>query len=163
MAIQKGRTYREPVLVMMSAQKTAPYGMVEVGDHVFLKASAGPILRHSTVKQLYSFDDACDRTDEILELVQGTELENDPDLLRYLTEPTSSDNPKRFCTVILFEPWADLKQRVIIHPPPGIGASWVVIDSQRKIERYLVGEAQPPKRQRQRQAVLAKHEERSDE
>jgi hypothetical protein len=158
-AIQKGRKYREPVLIRMSAQKTAPYGMVEVGDKVFLKASAGPILRHSTVKQLYSFDDAHEKTDEILELVQGTELENDPDFLAYVTEPTSSGNLKSYCTVILFEPWKDLRQRVIVHPPRGIGASWVVIDSQRKIERYLVGEAQPPKRQKQRKAILAKHEE----
>mgnify|MGYP000867208311 CR=1 FL=1 len=164
-AIQKGRTYREPVLVRMSAQKTAPYGVVEVGDRVFLKASAGPILRHSTVKQLYSFTDAHERTEEILELVQGTELENDPDFLRYLSEPTSSGNPKNFCTVILFEPWEELQQRVLVHPPRGIGASWVVMDSPRKIERYLVGEAQPPQRRRQRAAILAKHEgkEKSDE
>ena len=163
-AIQKGRKYREPVLVRMSAQRTAPYGMVEVGDRVFLKASAGPILRHSTVKQLYSFTDAHERTEEILELVEGTELGNDPDFLRYLTEPTSSGNQKRFCTVILFEPWEDLKHIVIVHPPMGIGASWVVIDSQGKIERYLVGELQAPKRQKQRKAILAKHEEKkSDE
>lgn len=158
-AIQKGRKYREPVLIRMSAQKTAPYGMVEVGDKVFLKASAGPVLRVSTVKQLYSFTDAHERTDEILELVQGTELGNDPDFLRYLSEPTSSGNSKRFCTVILFEPWEDLKQRVIVHPPRGIGASWVVMDTERKVERYLVGELQAPKRQKQRKAILAKHQE----
>jgi hypothetical protein len=162
-AIQKGRTYREPVLVRMSAQKSAPYGVVEVGDKVFLKASAGPVLRVSTVKQLYSFTDAHERTKEILELVKGTELENDPDFLRYLSEPTSSGNPKHFCTVILFEPWEDLKQRVLVHPPRGIGASWVIMDSQRKIERYLVGEAQPPKRQRQRKAILAKHQDKENE
>ena len=162
-AIQKGRTYREPVLVRMSAQKTAPYGLLEVGDRVFLKASAGPVLRVSTVKQLYSFDDACYRTDEILELVEGTELEDDPDFLAYLTDPTSSGNPKNFCTLILFEPWEELQQRVIVHPPRGIGASWVVINSPRKIERYLVGELQAPKRQKQRAAILAKHEEKSDE
>jgi hypothetical protein len=157
-AIQKGRKYREPVLVRMSAQRTAPYGMVEVGDRVFMKSSAGPVLRVSTVKQLYTFTDAHEKTDQILELVRGTELGNDPDFLRYLSEPTSSGNLKRFCTVILFEPWQDLEQRVIVHPPRGIGASWVVIDSQRKIERYLVGEVQAPKRQRQRKAILAKHE-----
>jgi len=164
-AIQKGRKYREPVLVRMSAQKTAPYGLLEVGDRVFLKASAGPVLRVSTVKQLYSFDDACDRTEEILELVEGTELGNDPDFLAYLSEPTSSGNLKRFCTVILFEPWEDLEQRVTVHPPRGIGASWVVIDSQRKVERYLVGQLQAPRRQKQRAAILAKHEgrEKSDE
>jgi hypothetical protein len=163
-AIQKGRTYREPILVRMSAQKTAPYGMVQVGDRVFLKASAGPVLRHSTVKQLYTFDDAHEKTDEILRLVQGTQLENDPDFLRYLSEPTPSGNPKRFCTVILFEPWQDLEQRVIVHAPRGIGASWVIMDSQGKIERYLVGEAQAPTRQKQRAAILAKHEGReSDE
>jgi hypothetical protein len=162
-AIQKGRKYREPVLVRMSAQKTAPYGMVQVGDCVFLKASAGPVLRHSTVKQLYTFDDAHEKTDEILRLVQGTELENDPDFLAYITEPTSSGHSKRFCTVIHFEPWQDLERRVSVHPPRGIGASWVVMDSPRKIERYLVGEAQPPKRLRQRAAILAKHQDKENE
>ena len=70
-AIQTGRTYSEPVLVRVSSQKRAPYEMVEVGDRVFMKASAGPILRHATVKQLYTFDDAHERTEEVLELVEG--------------------------------------------------------------------------------------------
>ena len=110
-AIQSGRTYREPVLVRVSSQKRSPYGMVEVGDTVFMKASGGPILRHATVKQIDSFDDAHERTEEILELVEGTELEHDSDFLSYITETTASGQPKNYCTVVLFEPWEDLKQR----------------------------------------------------
>jgi hypothetical protein len=164
-AIQSGRTYREPVLVRVSSQKRAPYDVVEVGDQVFMKASGGPILRHSTVRQVDTFSDAHEQTEEILELVEGTELENDPDFLSYITETTASGNPKNYCTVVLFEPWEDLQQRVTVHPPRGVGASWVVINSERKIDRYLVGEAQVPKRQKQREAILRKHQgkEKSNE
>jgi hypothetical protein len=164
-AIQKGRTYREAVLVRVSSQKRAPYEQVEVGDRVFMKASGGPLLRHSTVRQVDTFSDAHERTEEILELVAGTELENDPDFLSYITETTASGNPKNYCTVVLFEPWEDLKQRVTVHPPRGVGASWVVINSERKIQRYLVGEVQLPNRQKQREAILRKHQgkEKSNE
>jgi hypothetical protein len=162
-AIQSGRTYREPVLVRMSSQKRAPYEQVEVGDQVFMKASGGPILRHSAVRQIASFSDAHEQTEEILELVEGTELQNDPDFLSYITETTASGNPKNYCTVVLFEPWEDLKQRVTVHPPRGVGASWVVINSERKIQRYLVGEVQVPKRQKQREAILRKHQGKENE
>ena len=162
-AIQTGRTYREPVLVRVSSQKRSPYQVVEVGDQVFMKASGGPMLRYSTVKQVDTFSDAHERTEEILELVAGTELVNDPDFLSYITETTAAGNPKNFCTVVQFHPWEDLERRVKVHPPRGVGASWVTISSDRKIQRYLVGEAQAPKRQKQRQAILAKHEGKGNE
>lgn len=157
-AIQRGRTYTEPILVRVSSQKRAPYERVEVGDRVFLKASGGPILRYSTVKQVDSFDDASERTEEIMELVRGTELENDPDFLSYISDTTSSGKPRNYCTVVQFEPWEDLENRVTVHPPQGIASSWVVMDSERKIQRYLVGETQRPKQQRVRERILEKHE-----
>ena len=157
-AIQKGRTYREPVLVRVSSQKRAPYDRVEVGDRVFLKASGGPVLRYSTVKQVESFDDARERTEEIMGLVRGTELEEDEEFEAYISDTTSSGKPRNYCTVIHFKPWEDLENRVTVHPPKGIASSWVVIDSERKIERYLVGEEQKPRRQRARERILRKHE-----
>jgi hypothetical protein len=157
-AIQSGRTYREPILVRISSQKRAPYDRVEVGDRVFLKASGGPILRYSTVKQVDSFEDACERTEEILNLVKGTELESDEEFEAYISDTTSNSQPRNYCTVISFEPWKDLENRVTVHPPKGIASSWVVMDSERKIERYLVGEEERPKQERARERILKKHE-----
>lgn len=157
-AIQSGRTYREPILVRVSSQKRAPYDRVEVGDRVFLKASGGPILRYSTVRQVDSFEDASERTEEILNLVKGTELDNDPDFLAYISDTTSNGQPRYYCTVVSFEPWKDLENRVTVHPPKGIASSWVVMDSERKIERYLVGEEERPKQERARERILKKHE-----
>lgn len=157
-AIQKGRGYREPVLVRITTRRTPPYGRVEVGDIIFLKISGGPVVRRSVVKQLYSFDDASDRTEEIAELVQGTALENDKDFRAYLCEPTSSGSPKNFCTVMLLEPWEELEHRVRIHPPIGVGSSWVTIRSDAHIRSYLVGERQLPKREKQRRRILDERE-----
>jgi hypothetical protein len=157
-AIQSGRTYREPILVRVSSQKRAPYDRVEVGDRVFLKASGGPILRYSTVEQVDSFENACERTEEILELVKGTELENDEEFEAYISDTTSNGQPRNYCTVVSFEPWKDLENRVTVHPPKGIASSWVVMDSERKIERYLVGEEERPNQERARERILKKHE-----
>ena len=157
-AIQSGRTYREPILVRVSSQKRAPYERVEVGDRVFLKASGGPILRYSTVKQVDSFENASERTEEIRELVRGTELENDPDFLSYISDTTSSGKPRNYCTVVSFERWKDLENRVTVHPPKGIASSRLVRDRERKIERYLVGEEERPKQERARERISDKHE-----
>ena len=95
--------------------------------------------------------------------MEGTGLQNDPDFLSYITETTASGHPKNYCTVVLFEPWEDLEQRVTVHPPRGVGASWVVVNSERKIQRYLVGEVQTPRRQKLREAILNKHKDRGEE
>ncbi|MGI5818143.1 MAG: hypothetical protein ACOX9R_08595 [Armatimonadota bacterium] len=157
-AIQSGRTYREPILVRVSSQKRAPYERVEVGDRVFLKASGGPILRYSTVKRVDSFENASESTEEILELVRGTELENDEEFEAYISDTTSSGKPRNYCTVVSFEPWNDLENRVTVHPPKGIASSWVVMDSERKIERYLVGEEDRTVQEKARERILKKHE-----
>ena len=114
-------------------------------------------MRYSTVKQVDSFDDASDRTEEIRELVKGTELENDPDFRSYISDTTSSGRLRNYCTVVQFEPWKDLENRVTVHPPKGVASSWVVMDSERKIERYLVGEEHRPQ-ERAREKILRKHE-----
>lgn len=156
-AIQKGRAYRKPVLVRMGTRRMPPFGRVEVGDTIFLKVSGGPVVRKSTVKSLYSFEDAAERTDEILRLVQGTALETDEGFLQYIREPTSSGIPKNFATVMILEPWEELEHTVTVHPPVGVGSSWVTIRTDAHIQSYLVGERQLPKREKQRRRILDEH------
>jgi len=161
-AIQKGRKYREPILVRISVRKSPPYGRVEVGDQVFLKASGGPILRKSTVNSVDSFDDADERMVEIRELTKGTALYDDEEYWDQVSQPTLNGRYRRYATVMRMEEWEDLDHRVIVHPPKGTGASWIVIRGERQIERYLVGEMQLPKREKQRTKILKKHEKQED-
>ncbi|MHA1216532.1 MAG: hypothetical protein ACTSPX_04320 [Candidatus Thorarchaeota archaeon] len=161
-AIQKGRTYREPVLVRVSTRKTPPYGRVEVGDMVFLKASGGPMLRKSTVKRVDSFDDASEKTEEIMELIKATELYENEEFREYISAPTPTGKARDYCTVVILEPWEDLEERVIVHPPKGVASSWVTISSDRQIEQYLIGERQLPPKQRRREKILEKYEGKPD-
>lgn len=161
-AIQKGRAYREPVLVRITTRRMPPFGRVEAGDVVFLKVSGGPVTRKTIVKQVCSFDDGPERTDEILRLVQGTELENDEGFLQYIREPTSSGSPKNFCTVMLLEPWQELEHKVTVHPPIGVGSSWVTIRTDAHVRSYLIGERQLPKREKQRKRILSRHESKEE-
>lgn len=157
-AIQKGRAYREPVLVRITTRRMPPFGRVEVGDVVFLKVSGGPVVRRSVVKSVYSFDSAHEHLQEIRALTQGTGLHEDEVYWEQVASPTSNGELRRFATVMLLEPWEELEHRVTVHPPIGVGSSWVTIRTDAHVRSYLVGERQLPKREKQRRRILDEHE-----